>query len=168
MNTLKNDIDDLKINSLNTSDNAGIVNDGSAKGGLSASAAAELFLAVLVFAGFSLIISFILINGAVENKRSSIEESKNAAPSQAQVDFMDKYGITSIEDSPIVAPVTINHYREAFDSDGERPYEYSIVYVKDDVKHDGTIDVSVDGEVTIWDDNGAKLRPVTIDEDNKS
>ena len=123
-----------------------------------------IMIIILVF----IVVSTELIINGIENKSNSITELKNEAPSQAQVDFMDKYGITSIEDSPIVAPVTINHYREAFDSDGEKPYEYSIVYVKDDVKHDGTIDVSVDGEVTIWDDNGAKLRPVTIDEDNKS
>ena len=86
-----------------------------------------MMIIIVVF----MVVSAALIIKGIENKSNSITESMKSAPSQLQVDFMDKYGITGIEDSPIVALV-------------------------------------VDGEVTIWDDNGAKLRPVTIDEDNKS
>ena len=98
------------------------------------------------------------LSDITEQKADEIVDSMRRDSANNKNSIMEEYGITSMkgdEDS------TLSTWCDSCSS-----YAYPIEYVQDGVKHHGALDINGIGETIIRDENGVRLKPVTVGGDN--
>ena len=93
-----------------------------------------------------------------EQKADEIVDSMRRDSANNKNSIMEEYGITSMKGD---ADSTLSTWCDSCSS-----YAYPIEYVQDGVKHHGALDINGIGETIIRDENGVRLKPVTVDGDN--
>ena len=93
-----------------------------------------------------------------EQKADEIVDSMRRDSANNNNSIMEEYGITSMKGD---ADSTLSTWCDSCSS-----YAYPIEYVQDGVKHHGALDINGIGETIIRDENGVRLKPITVDGDN--
>ena len=92
-----------------------------------------------------------------EQKADEIVDSMRRDSANTKNSIMEEYGITSMKGDES----TLSTW-----CDSCSIYAYPIEYVQDGVKHHGALDINGIGETIIRDENGVRLKPITVDGDN--